>query len=129
MHVNYSECAKRDPDTRIQFPADKGNNGLDLRIRLGKVILKRYTYNWINDGRRSWYLLRDYKNRKQFQLKFGLKLGSIIDINPQKGRCTTRKRCFLVRSSKSRITFKPSFSSRACETSEVQNIPLQAKII
>ena len=53
MHVNYSECAKRDPDTRIQFPSDKGNNGLDLRIRLGKVILKRYTHNWINDGKRS----------------------------------------------------------------------------
>ena len=35
MNIDYSKSAKRDPDSSIQFPSDKGHNGLNLGIWLG----------------------------------------------------------------------------------------------
>ena len=50
MDVNHSQCTKGDPDTRVQFPSDKGYNGLYLRIGFFQIILKNKTCTIIETG-------------------------------------------------------------------------------
>ena len=50
MDVNHSQCTKGDPDTRVQFPSDKGHNGLYLRIGFFQIILKNKTCTIIETG-------------------------------------------------------------------------------